>query len=103
MEKFIQITEIRAFVESLPNAGSAPAFIFGAAAVLGALDDGSTMIPHSKVERAARTHFAVAQSFDYAAGVESVAAFVLGQERAGELRAEAERQAIGVLFAGDEP
>ena len=101
MEQFTEISEIRAFVESLPNAGPSAAFIFGAAAVLGALDDGSTMIPHSKVERAVRAHFSAAQSESYADGVQAVAGYVLGQERAGELRARSERQVIRALFAGD--
>lgn len=100
MIRFTEISSIRAFVESLPNAGPSPAFILGACAVLGALDDGSTMIPHDAVERVVRAHFSIAQSFDYASGVESVAAFVLGQERAAELRAEAERRAIRALFGG---
>ena len=98
MEKFTQISEIRAFVESLPNAGPSPAFICGACAVLGALDDGSTMIPHSAVERAVKAHLAIAPSFEYADGVTAVATFVLGAKRAKELRGEAERTAIRALF-----
>lgn len=97
MTKFTEISAIRAFVESLPNAGPAPAFILGACAVLGALDDGSTMIPHDAVERAVKAHLAIAPSFEYADGVVSVAAFVLGGKQAQELRGEAERTAIRAL------